>query len=225
MIIFCQKKKIKKKTSGSGDSCTSSSASSSASSSSTSLHKRKRLEQSDSDAASYSALTESSSVYCEPTAVISMDVFTCTMKNIHDHIDTSITTVTSGSGGGGGGGEKKSSLAKRRKRGLTKFEQLEKKIQSSVVRKKKQLTELLQLFWGATDLKKFQRCQSLYERIQEFGVQLRRWKDQELVNFTVRNVVEPFVLVMTTQIAQVREKIKLMSANQRKKLKKGGGKK
>ena len=87
------------------------------------------------------------------------------------------------------------------------------------------MTELLQLFWGATDLKNFQRCQSLYERIQEFGVQLRRWKDQELIDFTVRNVVEPFVLVMTTQIAQVREKIKLMSANQRKKLKKGGGKK
>jgi hypothetical protein len=91
---------------------------------------------------------------------------------------------------------------------------------SRVMTKKKQLTELLHMIWGAVRGKDFLRCDDLYGRIEEYRVELRKWKEKEVEDVQVRNVIEPFVLVMTTQIAKVKEKLKMMDANRKKKLKK-----
>jgi hypothetical protein len=147
--------------------------------------------------------------YKEPTAMISMDVFKCTMDNIRAHVDTSITKVSSESTQVGG--------SRNIRGGITNFEQLDRRIQRAMVRKKQELTELLRYFWGAAEQKDFSRIQQMYERVNDYGEKLRRWKDKDLTDAKTRSVIEPFVLVMTTQVAKVREKVEQMAENQRKK--------
>ena len=173
------------------------------------------------DTVPYTALVSSTaSRYKEPTAMIAMDVFTCTMKNIEGHVDTSITQINHSTRAkddtnNDSNDSNNSNNNKRQKRGTTKFEQLNRKVQKRMVRHKQELTELLRYFWGAVQGKDFVRCQDLYERIEKYGEELRTWKNS--LEYSVKHVVEPFVLVMTTQVAKVKEKMVQIMKNQQKK--------
>jgi hypothetical protein len=114
--IFHKNKRKQHSGSSSSSSSGGSGGSGGSNNNSSGSNKRTRVADDGSAAAAslvYTQLTETASTYQEPTAMISLDVFTCTMKNIKDHVDTSITGVTS----------------RRKNRGVVKFEQLDNKIQ------------------------------------------------------------------------------------------------
>jgi hypothetical protein len=164
----------------------------------------------------FANMTKGSSTYHEPSAMVAMDVFTDTMKNIYNHLDTTITSISKN----------------KKRRGLTNFENLKNKnkfqqpngkiIHNSIKIKKKELTQLLQLFWGAVNNRNIERCNDLYNRLNIYEIEnIRQFKMNDIKNVEIQNIIEPFLYIMIKQIAKTKEKLKQMNTNHnQKKLKK-----